>query len=58
MMIYDFTQNPPRAFIDEGEGHIVDERIWDKLNHGNPVFYESDENGHAVPIFGKEFQNA
>lgn len=55
MMIYDFTQNPPRAFIDEGEGHIVDERICDKLNHRKPVFYESDENGHAVPIFGKEF---
>lgn len=54
-MIYDFTQNPPRAFIDECEGHIVDERIWDKLNHGKPVFYESDENGHAVHIFGKEF---
>lgn len=54
-MIYDFTQNPPRAFIDEGEGHIVDARVLDAMKLGKPVFYESDENGHAAPIFEKEF---
>lgn len=57
-MIYDFTQNPSRAFIDEGDGHIADRRIVDNLRNGNAVFYSTDENGHAVPAFNKENRNA
>lgn len=57
-MIYDFTQNPPRAFIDEGDGHITDRRIVDSLRNGNAIFYSTDENGHAVPVFNKENRNA
>ena len=57
-MIYDFTQNPSRAFIDEGDGHIAARRIVDNLRNGNAVFYSTDENGHAVPAFNKENRNA
>ena len=57
-MIYDFTQQPPRILIDEGDGHIVDRRIVDNLRNGNAIFYSTDENGHAVPEFNKESRNA
>lgn len=53
-MIYDFTQQPTRILIDEGDGHLVDRRIYDNLRNGNAVFYDTDENGHAVPAFNKE----
>ena len=33
-MFYDYTQNPPRIFVDEGEGHIVDARVIDAI----PIF--------------------
>jgi len=55
-MVYDFTQNPPRTLVDDGEGHLVDTRVVDSLNNGRPVFIDCDENGHAYPVFaGKEF---
>lgn len=57
-MIYDFTQQPPRILIDEGDGHLVDRRIADNLRNGNAIFYSTDENGHAVPAFNKENHNA
>lgn len=53
-MIYDYTTNPPRTFVDEGEGNIADVRVVNSLKNGIPVFFESDENGHAAPIFNKE----
>lgn len=53
-MIYDFTQQLPRIFIDEGDGHLVDRRIYDNLRNGNAVLYSTDENGHAVPTFNNE----
>lgn len=52
-MIYDFTQQSPRILIDEGEGHIADIRVVNSLKNEIPVFFESDENGHAVPIFNR-----
>lgn len=57
-MIYDFTQQSPRILIDEGDGHFVDRRIVDNLRNGNAIFYSTDENGHAVPVFNKENRNA
>jgi len=53
-MIYDFAQQSPRILIDEGDGHLVDRRTADNLKNGNPIFYSTDENGHAVPAFNKE----
>lgn len=53
-MIYDYTTNPPRTFVDECEGRIADVRVVNSLKNGIPVFSESDENGHAVPIFNRE----
>ncbi|MBO5916953.1 MAG: hypothetical protein J6Q25_08590 [Bacteroidales bacterium] len=43
-MIYDFTQQPPRILIDEGDGHLVDRRIYDNLRKGNAIFCNTDEN--------------
>lgn len=51
-MIHDYTTNPPRTFVDDGEGHIADVRIINSLKNGFPVFYEMDENRHAVPQQG------
>lgn len=53
-MIYDFTQQPTRILIDEGDGHLVDRRIYESLRNGDAIFYDQDENGHAVPVFSKE----
>lgn len=48
-MIHNYTTNPPRTFVEEGEGHIADVRIVNSLKNGIPIFFEIDENGHAVP---------
>ncbi|MBR6448336.1 MAG: hypothetical protein IKS96_07365 [Fibrobacter sp.] len=53
-MFYDYTQNPPRIFVDEGEGHIVDARVIEAMNQGRPILIDTDENGHAIPIFEKK----
>ena len=51
-MVYDYTSNPPRTFIEE-EGRLVDARVGDALNRGCAVLLTTDENGHAVPIFDR-----
>ena len=49
-MVYDYTSNTPRTFIEE-EGRLVDARVAEALNRGRAVLLTTDENGHAVPLF-------
>lgn len=51
-MVYDYTSNTPRTFIEE-EGRLVDARVAEALNRGSSVLFTTDENGHAVPIFDR-----
>lgn len=52
-MVYDYTSNTPRTFIEEEEGRLVDTRVAEALTRGRSVLLTTDENGHTIPIFYK-----